>query len=271
MTEIFSIEVSHQYFGWKGNSGLKILPTDPTLKLFQKFGFNINYQSSSVRIFSSKNRVENQDYLKYIERVFEGNCFEFKLISEDTNFYNYTEITLEGLGSFNYNSSSSSNTKLQDSTILNFIGLEKGDIQEFAKVQINFNDLAGETKRFLIKLNSMKSRWEYYLINSSGLKLESPFISQIGDKTFQKKGKKKIENNQNAILFKLEGEPIPLTRKVKYRFNLLDQLGHSTSVLGKKNNDMVIFKGLPNPKPSELKIVSNKIGIDISSPMYIYI
>ena len=271
MTALFSIQVNHEYFQWEADPGISIKPTKESLSLIRKYGFLTGTSGGKFKLYTGWNDEQLAERMNYLARVAATDYIELQLTASNSDFYNYTDFPVDFTGRWQYSSQSEISHSQDNVITLKNTTRENGDFPEFACVKIYFHDIIQKKSNYSIKLSSRKTRWEYYIVNTSKVELESPEISVIKKVGFSKEEEVILKNGQTAIPFLMKNQVLPLTSKVEYVFDLTDTKKSNSILSGSSEKRKIIVKGLPNPSPAELKIVPMEEGYDVSSPMYVYI
>ncbi len=264
-TSLFNISVLHSYFASGNCESLMYNPSIDTKKIIDTYGFAVRKKQNGFELYASTNQ-SIEDYLNYIKQVTGVDNFEFTGSAINQSFYNYTaEISLIEIGILSYEN----NTQTNSPITLEETFISKSDTQEVLNIKIKFDDIINAHKTnpnlvFQIQLNARKTQWQYNIINNSNQSFIEIAIESNTEKIqFSNEGKVTLQNGQQATLFSSGTTLIPLKNTTEYKFDIVNI---KQTIAG--NRKEIIFKGLPIPDPSNIKILEDNT---IASPMYVYI
>jgi len=259
---LFQIGLFHTYFenGFAENA-MDLLIGNHTKTLFEKYGFIMQNKDGVFSLYHS-HEGSLTDFLNEIEVATNSNFFEFKMVVKDSLFYNYTELSLDEQSTYLYESDN-----YRISEILEDVILEPTEIPadtHFGEIMIYFKDIVASTldvPRFDILFKARATRWDYYIINTRDMNLETLSIETNEDFQFLGPEQVTIANGQGALKLTSGHILLPLGSKSKYTFNLITIY----------NGDQKSVIGLPHANPDNLQTYQENGIIKFSSPIYIYI
>ncbi|WP_430410640.1 hypothetical protein [Kordia sp.] len=264
-TSLFGISILHTYFASGSCEGLIHNPSIGTKKIMDSYGLIIRRMSNGFELYASTNQ-SIEDYLNYIQQVTQTDTFEFNATATDQNFYNYTaEVPLNEIGILSYKNNGQTNTPIT----LEKTFIPQSDTSDILQIKIKFEDIIHANKNntnlaFQIQLHARETQWQYNIINNSNQNYTKIAIQSNTDEIqFSNKGETTLENGQEAILFSSGKTLIPLKNTAQYKFDIINT---KQTIAGDRQE--TIFKGLPIPDASNLKILEDNT---IASSMYVYI
>ncbi|WP_298423861.1 hypothetical protein [uncultured Kordia sp.] len=264
-TSLFSIAILHTYFVSGICESLVFNPSSESKKIIDTYGLIIRKMPDGFQVYTSTNQPI-KDYLNYIKQVTGADTFEFNGVVTDQNFYNYTaEIPVNEIGILSYEN----NGKTSVPTILEKAFSPQSDTEDIVLIKIKFEDIINVQENntnltFQVQLTARKTQWQYYIINNSNQNYHKIAIqSNTEEVQFSNEGEVTLQNGQKAVLFSSGTTTIPLKNKSQYSFEIINT---KQTIAG--NRKETIFKGLPIPNTSNLKILEDN---NIASPMYVYI
>lgn len=264
---VFSIQVFHEYFEKGICNCIVFEPNKTTANSINRYGFKINRNGNAFEFYS--NVPKNiSDYLNYIQANSEQDCFEFDLISSDSNFTLYTELPTNWTNNFIY---TSSNTVYENQKIvLTAASIPNSSSVSIGSVKIYFKDLialisTNNECNYAIKYESRATQWRYYIINKSEIPLNNPEIVSKIPVDFEQAITVILQNGNRALLFSSGENFMKMSEIPKYKFDLVDK----STISNQKGK--TIFKGLPNPRPNNIGLEEENKEKIVTSSMYVYI
>mgnify|MGYP003632616460 CR=1 FL=1 len=259
---LFQIGLFHTYFenGFAENA-MDLLIGNHTKTLFEKYGLIMQNKEGVFSLYHS-HEGSLTDYLNEIEVATNGNFFEFKMVVKDDSFFGYTELLVDKQFTYLYESDNYRNSEILEDVILEPTEIPADT--HFGEIRIYFKDIVTsvlEVPRFDIQFNARATRWDYYIINTRDMNLETLSIETNEDFQFLGPEQVTIANGQGALKLTSGHILLPLSFKSKYTFNLI------TIYNGDQKNVM----RLPRPSPDSLHSYQENGITKFSSPMYIYI
>jgi hypothetical protein len=272
----FSVEATHTYFDKGICNCLQFMPDAGTQMLMKRFGFIIRNKINGLELYSNS-VSELSVLLNHINKVSGQNSFGFKIETNNSNFNYFTDLPVKWSGQLMYDSQSI--VTITDSNIVQLKQTlsEDTDTTCIGSLNVQFDDLlkyssANGVAKFQISYKSRSTQWQYFIINKSALTLGNPAIVGKSDISFSSPGNVTIGNGQQAMLFSSGNRLIPLSEVPQYKFDLVNNPASNGSESSPKSTSAkTIFKGLPNPDPKQIGIVSIDNQQQVSSPMYVYV
>jgi hypothetical protein len=269
----FDVEILHSYFQNNSCDCLQLIPTGSTSVFANKYGFRFNEKTNGISVyFSSENSLAA--VFNYITSVTGSSCFEFDMVSTDSNFNNFTDLPIDWLGQLIFDSRSSSNSFANGTLLLGETMLAMESPTSTGSLKIHFDDILNYQDKngashFRLQFNARSTQWQYYVINKSSLLLENPAIVGKSETGFTGPENVTIQSGQAALFFSSD-TLLPLSEVPDTQFDLVNNPDASMPT-AKKNKARIIFKGLPNPGIKHLGVTTSEGENLISSPMYVFI
>ena len=117
---------------------------------------------------------------------------------------------------------------------------------------------------------SRKTYWHYYIFNKNNYNLKDANITDNKDVVFDKVGETELINGEKSFLFSSGSKSFPFKENYQHKFDLVVFSENGSTNLGKQKNK-VLFKGLPAPQLSSLKIEPDEPDGSVYSSMYVYV
>lgn len=273
---IFSVEVFHSYFDDNICNCLHFTPAAETLKLLNRFGFRIRNHINGFEFYCNS----DQSFLifqEYISSSTGQTEFAFEIGSDNPAFTYFTDLPSDWMGRLIYNSSDPSNLFENGSVSLVTRLSQKETGSLTGNLSVKFDDIVKYTHEkgsasFKIRLHARSTQWQYFIVNKSSVQLANPFIKGTNNSIeFDLPQKVSIQSGDEALMFSSGRNFLPLAKRSKYRFSLVDQLLPSGTDAIQRSRDRIIFKGLPDPDPMRINVVNVNGSKHVSSPMYVFV
>jgi len=272
---VFRVRVFHSYFEHNICNCLRFKPSPQTAQLQKRFGFNTRYEVNGFDFFADTN-TSLTSLLQYINKATNQASFDFEIESINGAFPNFTEMPSGWLGQMRYDSKSAANYFEGD--LLN-LATDFGKQPATAitgTLSLQFDDILKYTTGkgyadFCIRLTARKTQWQYFVINKSDVQFTQPVIKDNGSIEFNGPEKVTIPSGQEALLFSSGANLLQLSRTPQYKFALVDRTAAGPTDAVKRSAERVLFKGLPQPDPSKINLVTINGSQQFSSPMYVFI
>ncbi|MBW2937637.1 hypothetical protein KXJ69_05935 [Aureisphaera sp. CAU 1614] len=259
---LFQIGLFHTYFeSGSSENAIDLIIENQTQRLFERYGFVLQKKDSVFFLYHT-HEGSLSDYLNEIEVASNRNFFEFKMVVKDDSFFGYTELPVDKQFTYLYESDNYRNSEILEDVILE--PTETPANTHFGEIKIYFKDIVASTlvvPRFDIQFKARATRWDYYIINTRDMNLETLSIETNEDFQFLGPEQVTIANGQGALKLTSGHILLPLSSKSKYTFNLITIY----------NGDQKSVIGLPHANPDNLQTYQENGIIKFSSPMYIYI
>jgi hypothetical protein len=268
----FSLNVYHTYFQNDVCTCVQFNPTTTTCTVLNKYGFKMRERINGFDFFFNTSETTT-GILDYITKVTGQNYFEFTMTSTNGSFPLFTDISTDRLGQLLYDSQSKSNQTTNGVVVLSQNISPSTFTSEVGRVKIYYSDISANGEPvFEIRLNARSTQWQYYVVNKSSVPLDSPAITGKPLVRFEDPVTVTIPSGQSAIMFSSGNILLPLSEVPKYKFDLVNSSpDSSTSSLKKTAGSKVIFKGLPNPDPSNTRATILNGKKEATSLIYIYV
>lgn len=265
---LFRLSARHSYFDMVESNCIQFLPGEITKSLQRRFGFKIKKGIGSVEVYTDHvGTIKN--YFDYIKEVACQDHFDFKIITNSQLFWSVTEMPLKWLGQFNYDSKLSTQIQGDGRIILKPTLVDEICSEIQGNVNIRFDDVVNDLDKelfFNIEFKARSTQWNYYVVNRSKVKLNSPGITEKNSAvSFSGPEVVLTPDGFNALKFSTGTNLLPLSDVPKYKFDLIDK------VQGTLSSAKLICRGLPTPNPVRTTIVQVNGKDELASPMYIYI
>jgi hypothetical protein len=273
--KIFAVEVFHTYFERQICSCLQFSPGEITKQLQRRFGFILRNKVNGFELYADSRRPLS-DYLKYITQTMGGSGFDFRIDIVNENFNLFTEFPIKWFGEISYDSDFNTISDTNGLVQLNQCLSETSPKDGSGKLFVHFDDIlnykTGENPvTFCIHFKARSTQWQYFVINRSRAQLNNPLVNGNDEIGFEAPRPVTIQTGEQALLFSSGENLIPLSAVPMYRFNLINNGTAVDDKARKSTGGKIVFKGLPNPEPTHINIVSIKGAKHFSSPMYVYI
>jgi len=273
---LFHLTVKHSYFKQNQCTCLDFKATNSTLNLIQRYGMKVRKQITGFEFYINTSESANQ-YLKYIENISGESSFDFDINTSNSNFNIFTDFPINWVGSILYDSGNKINTSKKNVLNIKAEYKEPDNSSSLAKLKIDFQDiiksnLEDSPAKFEIAFNARPTQWNYYIINKSSIKLDSPKIEGKSNIKFEGPFNKTVsQTGEEALLFTSGNYLIPLSEVPKFKFNLINESKASIETIKKTLTSKTIYTGLPNPDPGKIEIGEDAMKNLISSSMYVYV
>lgn len=266
-TSMFRVHVTHSYYASNVCECFKYEAHPQTQALMQKYGIVLHVMNSGFELFAATNQTI-ETFLTYISQVSNQTSFDFWATTTTQNFYNFTKVPYNMLGTLTYSSANIGNESSDGILLLeNFEA--NSSAEKAMNVSIQFQDVISLQKenqilQFNIQLEARSTQWNYFIIQNSDQSYQELSI-QSKDRSihFSKPQQTTLQNGQKAVCFSSEETKIPLHDTI---INPLDLINTKKTASGERNE--IIIKGLPIPNPENLQIQNDHT---IASVAYVYI
>lgn len=276
LTNIFNLSVTHTYFIENKCTCLEFIANAATGKFMRRFDLTLRKRKDGFGLYTGS-QTPLASFFAYVGKAAGQNFFDFDIKTTNPSFFLFTNLPADYKGQLTYSSNALLAPHEGNAAVL-AMSLATADIRSNLMVgtlRIFFDDILKlnqgfQHAKYNIQFNARATQWQYYIINKSAVHLGNPSIAGKEKIIFRGPEQVTIPTGQNALLFSSGEQLIPLSELPRYKFDLVS----STSLSGeaaKKNNSRTIFKGLPNPNPERMGIITQGGQKQLSSPMYIYI
>ncbi|MEP5341087.1 MAG: hypothetical protein ABJL44_10845 [Algibacter sp.] len=268
-SEIFSLEVLHSYYQGDICKGLSYNPILTSEDLMKRFSFKQRLTDTGFSFYTNSDSIAQ--LLNYITHTTGETSFEFEVTTEDPHFYQFTDLPINQIGIIKYNSGSISSVSETNEIVLKSEFVPVLETNILFNITINFEDLIALNNKqdmtyYQIQFEARSTQWKYYILNNSAQFFGQLSINGTSEINFEGPEDVMLQNGENALLFSSGDALLALSEIPKYSFNLI-----STTKKSDANRSKIIFKGLPNPNPNTLEIVTDKATPLVASLMYVYI
>ncbi|WP_422360458.1 hypothetical protein [Reichenbachiella sp.] len=270
--KLFSLTIEHTYFHDNMCAWLQLLPHESTQNAMQRFGLKL---SENQNVYTLYGRFESAaDSLAYIQKVSDQDSLDFNVVSSRTNLSIITDLPLDWNKTIAYDTSHTENTS--DDEIREITARYENSLDglSFACLSVRFEDLinlhqASKEVNFCIRFKARQARWNYFIVNRNGIRLDHPKITGKENVLFKGPIGVRLDNGQNALKFTTGEKMLPLSDVAQYKFKLINENSRATGIKG--TSGKVVFDGLPTPNPNKLEIetIAGK-NVAVSS-MYVYV
>jgi hypothetical protein len=273
---LFSVRVVHNYFANDICSCLQFSPKETSENMLKKYGFKLRRTSDGFDLFSSLASAA-AGLLNTVKTASGQDYFEFDIHSTDPNFVFFTEIPADRFWLMEYESHDPLNSAEDDSIALHLTLTEQKISPVIGSLKIYFDDILRNAAKtlpvnYIIRLTARTTQWQYYIINKTSVSLSNPTISGKTNISFKGPENVTLENGEEALFFYSDQVDLPLSQVPISRFDLVNSAtvnaAHPTN---KNSNTRIVLKGLPNPNPSDMRMVLIDGKMRTISPMYISI
>lgn len=262
---ICDLKVNHTYFDDKSISVFDFVPSEATQKILKKYGFIFIQHTAGFSLAIDK----NEDFLDYILNVVGVEYFEIEIITNDPNFYNYTNFPMDQLGDLEYSNLNPDNMDADGSTILTakFISKSLSRIVGYIRFDlstIKANYMANQTK-FEIQFEARKTQWNYFIVSHKDL--GNLDISSKSGFNFKDPVQVKLPSGDMALKFSSGEDFFDLQEKSKMKFNLIrrEKMHNGNDV------EEILISGLPVANSNKIEIEELNGHRVATSNIYVYI
>lgn len=273
----FSLAVTHTYFVRGICNCLQFIPDAGTQMLLKRFGFTIRNKIDGFDLYSNST-TELSALLSHVSKVTGKNAFGFKIQTNNPSFNCFTDLPVSWRGQLLYNSQSIVNVSASNIVQLKETQSSDADNTCIGSLNVQFDDLLMYSStsgfaQFQISYKARSTQWQYYIIYKSAVALGNPAVVGKSGINFSPPSDVTIDSGQQAMLFTSGNNLIPLSEVPQYQFDLVNNPASNgdESSGGKNTSVKIILKGLPNPDPTRMGMVSIDNQQQVSSPMYVYI
>ncbi|MFT5822752.1 MAG: hypothetical protein ACI8ZM_004009 [Crocinitomix sp.] len=257
-SKIAELQLKHTYFTSTLCPALSLKPTKNTATVMAKYNFVVREINGAYSLVC-EDQENLKTYLDYITLVTEMDSFNFELVVEDANFFIFSNLPTDNLGTYVY----STGNQESDGVLKPELNTDTG---VFSNVKFRFEDLAQNTNgSYQIQFQASTSIWNYIIINRSELNVENCYIKTNDENEFNSPVEMTLPTGDKAISFS-SSKPISMTQTSKVSYNLAQTSQNSNLPSGK-----IIFKGLPIAGPINTSINKQNGEDQYVSSLYIYI
>lgn len=266
--EIFNLNLSHSYYASGICNVLSYKESEETNQIANRFSIKLQLKASGFSLYTATTQ-SIEDFLNYITQSTSGSYFEYLVEATNQSFYNFTDIPINTIGYFNYDSGNV--TESENEIILQSSFIETSAASEALRIRIHFSDIitsykTGNPIQYAIKLTARATQWQYNIINSSGQEFNQLKITSDNHINFEDPEQVTLANGQKALQFSTGSQRISLTDTAKFKVNLVNLKEGALA-----NNSQIVFKGLPIPNPDTFTIIEKDDNVYVASLMYIYV
>jgi hypothetical protein len=257
-SKIAELQLKHTYYTSGLCPALSLKPTKDTAAIMAKYNFVVREINGSYALVG-EDQENLKTYLDYITRVTEMEAFMFDLAVGDPNFFIFTNIQKNKLGTYWY----STQNKAEEGVLEPELRTDNG---VFANVKFCFADLAENTSAiYQIQFQASESIWNYIVVNRNELDLENCFIKTSNASQFNAANQMTLPTGEKATGFS-STSPIKMGQASKGTYDLVKASQNSNLPNGK-----IIFKGLPLAGPINTSVNKQNGEDHYVSSLYIYI
>ncbi len=241
-----AIKIEHSYF-INDNPPIRILPTQETKTILhsnnilfkETDGFIHFFIGLAPEVTAKSSIIENLDLL------------EFEVFTEDTLFFNYTELTSPNTDEYYFIKNTVESSTLQIEKVTDKEQVQKMKKNSFGMLQISTPDLS--TENLSLSFDSRKVLYQYQIIINDSRKIEINKYNVVGFAQEEYEGpiEETIIGGQISQTFT---SPTPLPLVDELAVNPLLKLHYKNSAsIASEEFDMK----LPNPSAENLKMDEN--------------
>lgn len=266
--KIFSIDVFHSYFNDGICKGLFYNPSKSTEKIINRFSLKYVVTNTGFSFYSDTNKTR-EEFLNYIKSVIGEDSFTFNAITNNSSFYQFTDLPIAKIGVLKYTSNSVESSSGDNQFVLKSVFIPEQETTILFSITINFKDLIAlktNTPTYKIQFKARATQWKYFIINKNHQNLGQLSISNGTDIKFKEENNVTLQNGEVAKLFSLENQLLTLKEVPENSFDLL-----STSEKNGTTRTKIIYKGLPSPNSNIMEVNTKPLKPIVSSLMYVYV
>ncbi len=264
--KIFRIKITHDYFSDLIDGSISLTLGLIMEELKKRFDIQIQNIQSAYNIYINS-EVSTEVFLSHLESTTSNHFFDFNIQVSNPNFYNYSDIPTDFIGTYVYESNASENRLDTNVTLLNPKINTTVSHNLLGEVKIYFHDIlenpSGATT-FLIALKARATFWQYDIVQSKLDRFSNLYVDGSFSNFFEGPEQVTLPNNKVAVRF-ITPQPLKLSEVPKYKFQLFG-IRTTASALNKNLN-------MELPIPDGRFTITNNENRDhkVLSPMYIYL
>ena len=265
---LFELEVMHTYFTSGLCEGLIYKPSLETQQLMDRYNLKLFMTNKGFQFYATKAQT-NEEFLNYLADARGISSFVFYAKTSDSNFYQFTDFPVGKSGVLMFDSNL---TESEDGVeVLDQQLMTQQSTSHLFMLTIQLSDLLkyveeGDAPQYRIQFESRTTAWQYNIINNSRQHVNQLSVKGQYNVEFDGGQEVTLENGQSAIAFTSLTDTIPYSEAPHFTFDLVN----TTERLG-TSKEKTIFKGLPTPNPSQLRVINKQEQKMVLSPTYVYI
>ena len=262
--KILAVNVYHTFYKDGLCKDVIYQPTAKTKNIFDRYGLKLKNSTTGFDLYLPSNLVLHS-FLEYISRATPQTSFNFEIVTNTPQFYEFTNWPVNKDG---YYFCSSSNVQMKEES-KEFVKVFKpqNSSKIVSEIEVRFQDFKETSKAiFSLQFESRITEWNYLIVNQSNRYFEKLQIEGSTQIKFSDPETIILENGEKAISFVSNSSEIALHEIPQYKFNLTGIISNN----GVKRTQ-IIYKGLPTPNLSIIKLIKEGKKNTVRSLMYVYI
>ena len=270
---LFQIEFRHDYYSDGRFQDITVTADKDTQTLIDRYQLITRLENSVFSCYATNNSPPG-DFLRYLSELYHNKPFIFHLNSSMRDFNIITDLPLDWSGQIILNNDNVvkdekdnielkqvlSTRMVHDDNRISVIRLFPGEI---------FSGNDGNNK-YLVKFVSRKTRWQYFVINRSQIKLNQPEITNENNVVFFRRDNALTPTGENALRFDSGDFVFPIRQAPVEQFDLVDSIETSSGENAQRIEN-VLIKGLPTPKNNQINVAAVKGEQRVYSDVYVYL
>lgn len=266
---LFTCKIMHTFFADNICRGVAFKQGKTTSMIARRFGILIVAGQNSFSMLTDCSSTI-ADFLRYIENTTGFSSFDFEMTIDDSSFNNYTDVPVDWVGQFQFNSGET--IARQEETVTLKTILSNSFPPPRGVLTISFDDITGSgtpTPAYIIQFEARPTQWNYYVIvKNKEIDQESLTLKSRENVPVNGPQKVRTAGGEEAVLFSVD-KLIPLSEQPRYSFDLMSTGGKQSATGGRY--DRIVYRGLPAPGKNNLGVIQEGKNTLVTSPMYVYI
>ncbi len=288
-TLLFTLKFYHHYYRDGVIPDAELIPEASTSKMMSRLKLGLVKSGGSYRLYYFGSNTTSA-FLAYLCDLLDGSALTFYLAGCDSNFVNISDVPLDWCGAIAYSNA----VKKQIPEVDQLMGSKDGyllmpDFSESKKINCSAGSVLSEvvinpvllgkdmeintSPEYSVSINARQTRWYYYVINRSQVKLFQPQITDLSGESFEPAEEVLAVNGEKALLFSSGTKTFPLHEVALKKFNLVDFVDpkrHQPNKINIKRSKTLI-DDLPVPTADVINIKVEGSQRYAYSEMYVYL
>ncbi|MFT5162275.1 MAG: hypothetical protein ACI9FJ_000843 [Alteromonadaceae bacterium] len=281
---LFQIRLSHDYYPDKVMSRLTLVADTTTQAFLNRYRLISNTRQGMfcVHYYGQGDRLA---FVRNLHQLLDEAPLRFTLKSQNSDFYVISDLPIDWLGDLAFDtnyveSSVESSGNAQAEQVLGMtlqprqlVGSD--DVGTLCVWPQNLCDTQGDIthQHFAINIRSRQTHWHYTIFNRSGVKLNSPVVTDQQGIEFENAGPVTAENGQQALLFRSGDHVFAMAQKQEYSFSLLNRVEPKNITLSPTQavTQQLVLSDLPVPPTDKVNREIRDGQQRVYSQMYVYL
>ncbi len=273
---LFVLELEHAYFTDGRFDGCTLRPDQPTQALMTRHGLALRKNQGSWGLYTSHGD-DLPAFVQYLCETIGQESIRFFLEYAAADFFSMTELPLDWAGQIQLStqsvapaSASAGNAVVLQPLLVPRTAEHIAAIGEFVVYLADLKENGGHGVRYTAAFKARQSRWMYYLINRSRIKLTDPAIRNLNQEYFDGPENVVLPNGEAALCFTSGERLFPLQQVPTNVFDLFNRSEMSFQADAQPSEQCVI-KGLPTPAPGQISVRREAGESFVFSAMHVYV